>query len=239
MPLKWHGKQKWANEIPKLLLLVGLDCSISYLLFITHRCDFSSSINQINQMKTVFETLGAVDCSDKIEKKNGLSYLSWSWAWNEVKKRYSTANYRVVNFDGKPYLFDEHLGYLVQTEVTIDGETIPMQLPIMDNVNRAQRHILYQQRGKDVQPATMFDINTAIMRCLVKNLAMFGLGLYIYSGEDLPMIETEVDLDGIKAKLNLCNNLEELGMLYDSLQPFEQAKSKALFTKRKIELNGK
>lgn len=190
-------------------------------------------------MKTIFETLGAVDVADKIEKKNGLSYLSWSWAWNEVKKRYPTANYRVVNFDGKPYLFDEHLGYLVQTEVTIDGEIIPMQLPVMDNVNRAQRHITYQLRGKDVAPATMFDINTAIMRCLVKNLAMFGLGLYIYSGEDLPLIETEVNLDEIKAKLANCNNLEELGMLYDSLIPVEQSKSKSLFTKRKIELNGK
>jgi hypothetical protein len=190
-------------------------------------------------MKTVFETLGSLDVADKIEKKNNLSYLSWSWAWNEVKKRYATANYRVVNFDGKPYLFDENLGYLVQTEVTIDGETIPMQLPVMDNMNRAQKHIAYQQRGKDVAPATMFDINTAIMRCLVKNLAMFGLGLYIYSGEDLPLIETEVNLDDIKIKLSNCTNLEELGMFYDSLVPAEQSKSKALFTKRKIELNGK
>jgi hypothetical protein len=190
-------------------------------------------------MKTVFETLGSVDCADKIEKKNGLSYLSWSWAWNEVKKRYATANYRVVKFDGKPYLFDENLGYLVQTEVTIDGETIPMQLPVMDGANRAQKHVVYQKFNKDVTPATMFDINTAIMRCLVKNLAMFGLGLYIYSGEDLPMIEVEVDLELIKEKLSKCNNLDELGVLYDSLLPVEQSKSKALFTKRKIELNGK
>lgn len=138
--------------------------------------------------KTTFDTLASIDCSKHVEKKNGLTYLSWAWAWGIAKGNFPDANYRVIYFDGNPYLHDEHLGYLVATEVTIQGETIGMHLPVMDGANRAQKHVLYQKFGKDVQPATMFDINTAIMRCLTKNLAMFGLGHYIYAGEDLPQV---------------------------------------------------
>jgi hypothetical protein len=154
----------------------------------------------MSKEQSVFEKLSSINVNDKVEKKNGLSYVSWIFAWSEVKKVYPSANYRVVNFDNKPYLFDEHLGYLVQTEVTIEGETIPMQLPVMDNMNRAQRHIVYQKFNKDIQPATMFDINTAIMRCLTKNLAMFGLGLYIYAGEDIPN-ESDQDREVEKIKV--------------------------------------
>ena len=192
----------------------------------------------MSKEQSVFEKLSSINVNDKVEKKNGLSYVSWIFAWSEVKKVYPSANYRVVNFDGKPYLFDEHLGYLVQTEVTIEGETIPMQLPVMDNMNRAQRHIVYQKFNKDIQPATMFDINTAIMRCLTKNLAMFGLGSYIYAGEDLPMVETEVDLSAIQTKVDSCTTLDELQMLYDVLEPSEKSKAKALFTKKRIQING-
>lgn len=192
--------------------------------------------------KSVFNTLAAIDCNSMVEKKNGLTYLSWIHAWAEVKKLYPSANYRVVNFDGKPYLFDENLGYLVQTEVTIDGETIPMQLPVMDGANKAQAHVSYSYKTKFgekwVERATMFDINTAIMRCLTKNLAMFGLGSYIYAGEDLPMVETEVDLSAIQIKVDNCTTLDELQMLYDVLEPSEKAKAKALFTKKRIQING-
>lgn len=145
--------------------------------------------------KSVFETLSTINVNDKVEKKNGLNYLSWIWAWSEVKKRYPSANYFVREFVdernvARPYLFDENLGYIVQTVVTIDGESIPMQLPVMDGANKAQKNVVYKYSTKygekSVEPATMFDINTAIMRCLVKNLAMFGMGAYIYAGEDLP-----------------------------------------------------
>jgi hypothetical protein len=206
--------------------------------FVKQIKDLKNNKNNMNKEQSVFQKLSAINVNDKIEKKNGLSYVSWIFAWSEVKKVYPSANYRVVNFDGKPYLFDEHLGYLVQTEVTIEGETIPMQLPVMDNMNRAQRHIVYQKFNKDIQPATMFDINTAIMRCLTKNLAMFGLGSYIYAGEDLPMVETEVDLSAIQTKVDSCTTLDELQMLYDVLEPSEKSKAKALFTKKRIQING-
>lgn len=137
----------------------------------------------------IFQELVQVNCSDKVEKKWNLTYLSWAWAWAEVASRYE-AEYKIEMFDGKPYIFDETLGYLVMTTVTIAGHTRTMQLPVMDGSNNAQRHIRYEivKYGKKytVEPATMFDINTAIMRCMTKNLAMFGLGHYIYSGEDLP-----------------------------------------------------
>ena len=145
----------------------------------------------MNTQTSTWQILSQIDCNAKIEKKNGLTYLSWAWAWGIVKEKFPLANYEVIKFDGKPYLFDENLGYLIQTRVTIEGETIQMQLPVMDGANKAQKHIPYTYSTKyggekTVESATMFDINTAIMRCLTKNLAMFGLGHYIYAGEDLP-----------------------------------------------------
>lgn len=148
-------------------------------------------------MSDVFNELIKVDVSKHIEKKNGLSYLSWAWAWQYVKEKYPDANYVDVKFDGKPFLYDETLGYLVCTEVTIKGETIPMSLPVMDNKNKAMKSAPYKYNTRSgeqsVEAATMFDINNARMRCLVKNLAMFGLGLYIYAGEDLP-VTTQVEM---------------------------------------------
>jgi hypothetical protein len=124
------------------------------------------------------------------EKKNNLTYLSWANAWKIALQEDENISYEVDKYDGKPYLFDENLGYIVSTKVTMFGKTLPMILPVMDNTNKAMKSVVYEyetRAGKrKVEPATMFDINTAIMRCLVKNLALFGLGLYIYAGEDLP-----------------------------------------------------
>ena len=148
--------------------------------------------------KTTFETLSAINVNDKVEKKNTLTYLSWAWAWGIVKQYYPQASYVVTEYDGIPYLYDPNLGYMVSTCVTINEETIPMHLPVMDNSNKAMKDNPYEYKTrygvKTCESATMFDINTAIMRCLVKNLAMFGLGHYIYAGEDLPSAEKEESL---------------------------------------------
>lgn len=115
-------------------------------------------------------------------------------------KKYPSATYKIRTWDKKPYLYDAKLGYLVMTSVTIDDVTHEMWLPVMDGANKSMKDEPYTYQVKEyenrkwtgnyidktVEAATMFDINTAIMRCLVKNIAMFGLGLYIYSGEDLP-----------------------------------------------------
>lgn len=140
--------------------------------------------------KTYFKKLFELNVNDKVENKNGLSYLSWAWAWAEVCKLYPEANYEIVKFNGLPYVFDSNTGYMVYTKVTINGITREMWLPVMDGNNLAMKNEPYEVATKfkkiTVKPATMFDINKAIMRCLTKNLAMFGLGLYIYAGEDLP-----------------------------------------------------
>ena len=148
--------------------------------------------------KSVFETLSAINVNDKVEQKNGLTYLSWAWAWAEVKKNYPSATYKVVKDEASnmPFVWDSHMGYMCSTEVTIQEQTLEMWLPVMDGANKAMRLESYEYTTrygkKTVQGATMFDINKTIMRCLVKNLAMFGLGHYIYAGEDIPQDDKSV-----------------------------------------------
>ena len=148
----------------------------------------------------VFEELNAINVNDKTEKKKSggteLTYLTKTRAWAEVKKRYPDAHYEIMMHDGLPYVYDENTGYMVFTTVTIDGISHMMWLPVMDGANKAMKSKPYTYSTKyngekTVEAATMFDVNKTIMRCLVKNLAMFGLGLYIYAGEDLPEVEAE------------------------------------------------
>ncbi len=172
-------------------------------------------------MTDVFKTLNEVNVNDKTERKNNLTYLSWAWAWAEVKKRFPDATYEIVKFDGLPYAYDPNTGYMVYTTVTIGGQTHEMWLPVMDTNNKAMKAEPYKVKTRykeiDVEAATMFDVNKTVMRCLTKNLAMFGLGLYIYAGEDLPEKEAEdreaevkivaqkiVDGTQIKALMDLC-----------------------------------
>lgn len=145
-----------------------------------------------------FDELFAVNVNGHTEKKKTgnteLTYLSWPFAWAEIKKRFPDAQYEIEKFDGLPYVYDPQTGYMVYTTVTIEGITHEMWLPVMDGANKAMRAEAYTYKTgfgqyakeKTCEAATMFDINKTIMRCLVKNLAMFGLGLYIYAGEDLP-----------------------------------------------------
>lgn len=168
--------------------------------------------------KTVFDRLFNVDVSEHTEKKKTgkteLAYLSWTYAWANVKKRYPDANYEIARAEnGLPYVYDQHTGYMVFTKVTIEGVTHEMWLPVMDGRNEAMLDHPYQKKYKDysitVEPATMFDINKTIMRCLVKNLAMFGLGLYIYAGEDLP-----VDIDTSDVAQSWHDKLEQTAAYY-------------------------
>lgn len=143
-----------------------------------------------------FNTLNSINVNDRTEEKNGLTYLSWAWAWTEVKKEYPDAKYEIKKFENNlPYVYDENTGYMVFTEVTIEGITHEMWLPVMDGNNKAMKNESYEYTTKygkkKVEAATMFDINKTIMRCLTKNLSMFGLGLYIYAGEDMPETEEE------------------------------------------------
>jgi hypothetical protein len=196
-----------------------------------------------------FKELHALDVSSKVEKKNGLTYLSWAWAWGEFVKVYPTATYEVIkNPQGLPYFADDS-GAIVYTKVTAGGVTQEMWLPVMDGANKSMKTTSYQYKTKydtkTVDAYTMFDINKTVMRCLVKNLAMFGLGLYIYAGEDLPENEDDkpvvkkdekmtpfngdkqgltsgkikTKIADIKKALNASSNLEELGKAWVASKP--------------------
>lgn len=148
---------------------------------------------------SVFQTLNAVNVNKFVEKKGDLTYLSWADAWGEVSKKYPNATYEIwKDANNLPYVYDEKTGYMVYTSVTIEGVTHAMWLPVMDGSNNAMKATPYtykviryvnnvrKEQDKTVDAATMFDINKTLMRCLTKNLAMFGLGLYIYRSDDQP-----------------------------------------------------
>lgn len=126
--------------------------------------------------KNYFEVLNNIDVGDKIEKKNGLSYLSWAWAWGEIKKRHPDAIYTIYeNAEGLFYHTDGKTAW-VKTGVTVNGIEHIEYLPVMD----------YKNKSIPIENITSTDVNKAIQRSLTKAVARHGLGLYIYAGEDLP-----------------------------------------------------
>lgn len=133
-------------------------------------------------MSSTFEKLNAVNVNGKTEKKNGLTYLSWAWAWAEVKKIDPEATYTIYeNADGCFYHTDGRTAW-VKTGVTIGGIEHIEYLPVMD----------YKNKSIPLENITSFDVNKAIQRSLTKACARHGLGLYIYAGEDLPEAEAPI-----------------------------------------------
>lgn len=129
--------------------------------------------------KTVFETLNAINMSDKVEKKGGLSYLSWCWAWGTLKEHFPDSTYTVYeNEQGWPYFTDGRTAW-VKTGVTVNGKEYVERLPIMD----------YKNNAIPIDRITSMNVNTAIQRSITKAIARHGLGLYIYAGEDVPRAE--------------------------------------------------
>jgi hypothetical protein len=126
-----------------------------------------------------FATLNAVNVSNHIEKKGGFSYLSWPYAVAQLRLADPMASWTVVRFNGLPYLATD-LGVFVEVAVTVQGVTLSQIHPVLDGRNRP------------LLAPTAFDINTSIQRCLVKAIALHGLGLYIYAGEDLPVANSEI-----------------------------------------------
>lgn len=132
-------------------------------------------------MASVFETLNAINVNGHTEKKNGLTYLSWAWAWGELLKRYPDATYKIYeNSEGWFYHTDGKTCW-VKTGVTVEGKVYIEMLPVMD----------FKNRSIPYDAVTSTDVNKAIQRSLTKAVARHGLGLYIYAGEDLPEGETE------------------------------------------------
>lgn len=117
-----------------------------------------------------------INVNGHTEKKNGLTYLSWAWAWAEVLKVDPSATWGVVNYGDVPCMYIGKTA-MVHTWVTIKGLRRDCMLPVMDHRNKA------------IPEPDAFAVNTAIMRCMTKAISMHGLGLYIYAGEDLPQAE--------------------------------------------------
>jgi len=128
-----------------------------------------------------FSALASVNVKDHVEKKGGFSYLSWPYAVGELRKRHSGATWEVVRFNGLPFLQVEGCGCFVEVAVTVEGVRLSQIHPVLDN------------RNKPIPLPNSFDINTSLQRALVKAIALHGLGLYIYAGEDLPESGNEKD----------------------------------------------
>lgn len=137
----------------------------------------------MSEFKEIWKTLSSIDVSDHIEQKNGLSYLSWAWAWGILMEHYPDAVYEF-----KPPVLYENGTCEVWVSVKIKGLTRKMWLPVMDYKNKAV-----------ISPDSRA-ISDTRMRCLVKCLAMFGLGHYVYAGEDLPEVIGETTGKKLDAK---------------------------------------
>lgn len=149
-------------------------------------------------MDNYFTELYGVNVNGHTEKKNNLTYLSWAWAWGEIKKRHPDATYTVYeNADGWNYHTDGRTCW-VKTGVTVNGIEHIEYLPVMD----------YKNKSIQVENVTSFDVNKAIQRSLTKACARHGLGLYIYAGEDLPEEEAAEKQDASRnAKNTAANNI--------------------------------
>ena len=167
--------------------------------------------------KSVFGVLNAINCNGHTEKKNGLTYLAWAWAWQMVKENYPTASYTIYeNADGLNYHTDGRTCW-VKTGVTIEGLEHIEYLPVMD----------YRNASISKDKVTSMDVNKAIQRSLTKACARHGLGLYIYAGEDLPSGEAEkmsaddeADFELACQRMKEAKNRDELVAIWNDCPKF-------------------
>lgn len=171
------------------------------------------------EKQSVFATLNAINVNEHVEKKsNGrveMSYLSWAWAWAEVKKAYPEAFYTIYeNADGWCYHTDGRTCW-VKTGVTIEGLEHVEYLPVMDNRNKSI----------PVNEVTSFDVNKAIQRSLTKAAARHGLGLYIYAGEDLPEAVANDTLNDALVAVRASVSVAELTAVWNNYANLKSNKS--------------
>ena len=174
---------------------------------------FVHNIKEFN-MSSVWETLSQIDVSEHTEEKNGLTYLSWAWAWGIVKKHYPkttfTKNlYSSANNDCTlPYMIDPAGYAFVSVTVDIEGETQTEVLPVLNHANKA------------VSQPDSFQVNTALQRCLTKCLAFHGLGHYIYAGEDLPEgVEQKIVVENSNGNKKEVEGLSTVAEVFNTFIP--------------------
>ena len=136
----------------------------------------------MTQPDNYFARLNAINVNAHVEKKGGFSYLSWPFAVAQLRLADPTAYWEVRRFNGLPYLASD-AGVFVEVAVTVQGVTLSQIHPVLDGRNRP------------LMAPNAFDINTSLQRCLVKAIALHGLGLYVYAGEDLPQPTIEAAND--------------------------------------------
>jgi hypothetical protein len=165
------------------------------------------------ETKSVFSTLNAVNCNGHTEKKNNLTYLSWAWAWAEVKKLYPNASYTIYENANQWNYFTDGKTCWVKTGVTIEGLEHIEYLPVMD----------FRNNSIPADKVTSFDVNKAIQRSLTKACARHGLGLYIYAGEDLPEEEqptaqpkNDIDILKLIAEVNACTKSADVTKMWNA-----------------------
>ena len=170
----------------------------------------------MDEKKSVFAVLNAVNVNEHTEKKNGLTYLSWAWAWQEVKKRFPDAQYAIYERpDGVNYWTDGRTCW-VKTGVTIGGLEHIEELPVMD----------YRNAAIPLDKVTSTDVNKAIQRSLTKACARHGLGLYIYAGEDLPESEQPPAPEPVKADSSVVEFQVLMDMCKTAMRAYAQRSGK-------------
>jgi hypothetical protein len=156
-----------------------------------------------------FTVLNSIDVSGHVEKKNGFSYLSWPFAIAELRKRHPTATWCVNKFEWEsrtvPFMVLPDQTYMVEVCVTVEG------------VSLAQVHPVLDYRNKAIKNPSAWDINTSIQRALVKAIALHGLGLFVYAGEDLPISDEGVGKKGNGPLIPSRPKSEDLGLSDEEL----------------------
>jgi hypothetical protein len=182
--------------------------------------------NRLKAKKSIFHNLSLIDTSKKIQTKSNYKYVSWADAVAEVSKKYpDNFSYEILeNEEGKPFFYDDVAGYWVKTKVKIQDQEKKMMLPVLDSANRVLKKESYFYEVKNKQnPSQPFKkkaeaidiqaINKAIMRCLVKNLALFGFGLSLWTKDDIYSNEERQEINIIyitsKQKEELKNLIQE------------------------------
>lgn len=193
-------------------------------------------------MENYFKALNDINVNDKTEKKNDLTYLSWAWAWGELKKMFPDSTYTIYeNSQGWNY-FTDGMTCWVKTGVTVNGIEHIEYLPVMD----------FRNKSIPFESVTSYDVNKAIQRSLTKAVARHGLGLYIYAGEDLPEEESKAKEEAKNKKLSdeqfdaICDLFDETSMPamlkyfgVKEVSELTEEQAKKAITQRKKTLEGK
>jgi len=193
----------------------------------------SRESDKLKTKKSIFNNLSLIDVSKKIQTKNSYKYVSWADAVAEVSKKYPKGfSYKILeNEEGKPFFYDDVVGYWVKTKVKIEDQEKEIMLPVLDNSNRVlkKQPYIYEVKNKQnpsqpfkkkVEAIDIQAINKAIMRCLVKNLALFGFGLSLWAKDDIYSIEERQEINTIYIT---SKQKEELQKLIEETESDEEA----------------